>query len=193
MNKLYLYILLFILFGSIHDNASPENERSSTIEEVPTKTAADVDTIVFSFKKEIADIIEDTIDYNYADFYIVIADTGQNYYELEKKMISLSSDLNLKTDSSALYYDEEKKRIVLPEDHPDEIYAGDYYPRRFPSEHLSLEYLNLYIRSSGENTIALVSGIYDKKEGADSLLQEIQKIEPDAFKVKTNMYVGCMH
>ncbi|MBX2930638.1 MAG: hypothetical protein KF781_01685 [Chitinophagaceae bacterium] len=86
--------------------------------------------------------------------------------------------------------------IALPDDDEDEIYAGDYFPRRFPSEtteNLSLEYLNFYQENARDKTIALVAGIYEKENSADSALIILKKVEQRGFKIKAKIYTGCMH
>ena len=130
---------------------------------------------------------------DYEISYVVIADTGTDYGYLHKKMIELSRMLNNSIDTLGRFYDETKDLISLPEDDEDEMYAGTYFPRRFSSESLSLEYLRFYQESAGTKTIALVSGMYEKESRADSALLELSRIEQNAFKVKTTMYVGCMH
>ena len=75
----------------------------------------------------------------------------------------------------------------------DEIYAGYYVPRRFPADNLSLEYLNFYQRDAGKKTIALVAGIYETEKSADSSLAVLHRIEKKVFKIKADIYVGCIH
>jgi disulfide oxidoreductase YuzD len=81
----------------------------------------------------------------------------------------------------------------LPDNDDDEMYAGVYFPRRYPSENLSLEYLDFYNRNADHKTIALVSGIYQSEKSADSLLSIIRKTDKKAYKLKSQVYVGCMH
>ncbi|MBA9076623.1 hypothetical protein [Rufibacter quisquiliarum] len=59
--------------------------------------------------------------------------------------------------------------------------------------HLSLEYLNLYQDKTQKKTMALVSGIYEKKASADSALAVLKQAAAKAFVVKTEMYIGCIH
>ena len=73
------------------------------------------------------------------------------------------------------------------------MYAGDYFPRRFPSETLSLEYLSIYKSNTNEKTIAVVSGIFEQEKKADSSLKKIQKVFPKTFKLKAKIFVGCLH
>ncbi|VXB05253.1 conserved exported hypothetical protein [Flavobacterium sp. 9AF] len=138
-------------------------------------------------------LAEDTTDYNNATYLVVVADTSQDYSMLHKKMFDLSSKLKLSIDTMGRFYNKTKNLIALPDNDEDEIYAGDYYPRRFPSDNLSLEYLDFYQRPAGEKTIALVTGIYEKEKSADSALTVLQKTEKKVFKIKADIYVGCMH
>ncbi|KAA3436132.1 hypothetical protein [Rufibacter hautae] len=129
----------------------------------------------------------------YATYYVTIADTGMSYYPLREKMMALSQALPLPIDTMGRYYDTKKSLIVLPENDEDDLFAGDYFPRRGPDVHLSLEYLDLYQKKAGKKTIALVSGIYEKKTSADSALQVLKSAAGGAFVVKTEMYIGCIH
>ncbi|MEZ4805298.1 MAG: hypothetical protein R2852_07405 [Bacteroidia bacterium] len=91
------------------------------------------------------------------------------------------------------FYNSKKDLITLPDDDEDEVYAGDYFPRRYPSGYMSLEYLDFYQRAAREKTIALVTGIFETAIEADSALSVLQSMEKKAFKIKSEMYMGCMH
>lgn len=136
---------------------------------------------------------EDTTDYNNATYFVVVADTSLYYSILHKKMFDLNRKFKIPIDTMGRFYDKTKNLIALPDNDEDEIYAGDYFPRRFPSENLSLEYLNFYQSQAGEKTIALVTGIYETEKSADSALTILSKTEKNAFKIKADIYVGCMH
>lgn len=135
----------------------------------------------------------DTDALDYASYYILILDTGYNYYQLDKKMYTLSKALSLPVDTANRYYDEEKQEIVLSENDDDEMYRGQYFPRRFPSIALSLEYLDVYMEHASGKSLALLSGIFEHKPGADSALQAIKSAVPAAFVLPARVYVGCMH
>ncbi len=113
---------------------------------------------------------EDGSENNNATYFVVIADTNQDYAILHRKMFDLSRKFNIPIDTMGRFYNKTKNLIALPDNADDEIYAGDYYPRRFPSDNLSLEYLDFYQRQAGGKTIALVTGIYEKDNSADSAL-----------------------
>jgi hypothetical protein len=136
---------------------------------------------------------ENTIDYNYATYAVVIADTGTNYNQLKQQTLILKEKLKVDIDTLGRYYDSRKKKIVLPKNSSDEMYADDYFPRRTVSSTLSLEYLSVYKLDSKQQTIAIVTGIFDDGKLADSALKVAKKFNPNAFKVNAKLYVGCMH
>lgn len=128
----------------------------------------------------------------YADYYVVVADTGNNYHDLHSKMFALNQSLKIPIDTMGRGYNSKKNLIALPDDNEDEMYAGEYFPRRYPSDALSLEYIQQYKDGSAEKTIALVTGIYATKAGADSALTTLGA-SANAFAIKAHIYVGCMH
>lgn len=143
-------------------------------------------------KKALADSIADD-SLNYANYYIIVADTGLSYPKLNLQMKKLAKALRMQIDTLGRYYNEKENLISLPKSSEDEIYAGEYYPRRIPSESLSLEYLNYYSDKARQKTIALFTGMYDEPKRADSALTSVQRINPRAFKLYSKVYIGCMH
>lgn len=134
-------------------------------------------------------------DEQYMNAYIVISDTSQDYSELRQKMFDLNEKLKTEIDTMGRGFNREKNLICLPENNEDEIYAGGYFPRRYPSETLSLEYLVYYTngKKPTEGTIALVAIITDDKEKADKKLVEVKKYSDKAFILNSQIYMGCMH
>ncbi len=130
----------------------------------------------------------------YMDAFIVIADSSMDYFEIRTKMLDLSIDLNIGIDTMGRGFDKSKNLICLSENDSDEIYAGNYFPRRYPSEKLSLEYLDYYRKGTeikGIDTIILVVGILDNKKQAKALLNRIKLSK--AYILETKIYMGCMH
>ena len=136
---------------------------------------------------------EEAEDYEYATYYLVVADTGTNYYPLQQKMVRLSKALGIPVDTMGRHYNAGKDLIALADNDEDDLYAGQYYPRREPSEYLSLEYLNYYQSTAPEKTIALVRGLYGSEADAKKALLQLQPGAGTAFAVKARVYVGCMH
>ncbi|WP_100336518.1 hypothetical protein [Hymenobacter chitinivorans] len=135
----------------------------------------------------------DSTSADYATFFVVVADTSRSYPALRRHMLGLSQQYALPIDTLGRYFDARKNQIILPADDEDELYAGEYYPRRFPGHTLSLEYLNEYKDQAGAKTMALVTGIYQQEASADSALAVLRRADQNAFKLTSRIYVGCMH
>lgn len=137
------------------------------------------------------DISEDP----FMDAYVIIADTSFDYYLLREEMFDLGGKLSLEIDTMRRGYDSIKGLICLSEDDEDEIYAGEYYPRRFPGIFLSIEHLVFYIEGiwPGDRTMALVAAITEDKETAEEILSPIEEYSDNAFIIHTKIYIGCIH
>jgi hypothetical protein len=181
-------ILILTLFLTACETNKKADKTNDTLT-LKNFTSKDIVNDISSKQQEIID----TINYDFATYFIVVADTNLDYSVLYDKMFMISKKLNITIDTMGRSYSEAKNLIALPENDEDDIYAGDYYPRRYPSGFLSLEYLNFYNTKAKEKTIALVSGIYQNEMSADSALAIINKIEKNSFKIKAEVYVGCMH
>jgi hypothetical protein len=187
--KQLLFLLLLIFVSSCEANFSTKKKEKAILEKMDTST---------SFKNQKSDdkiTIEETDkpSNEFETYYVTVADTSFSYDFLYRKMFLLSKRLNLSIDTLGRYYNSTKDLISLPENDADELYAGEYYPRRFPSKSLSLEYLNSYKNDTGNKTIALVTGIYETKKEGDSALTILLKMEPKSFKIKAKIFIGCLH
>lgn len=183
--KHHPYILLFTFLSACASAPSDNSTTSVVNPEGDTTTAKELLTDDYD---EV-----DTTNYDYATYFVVVADTSKDYFVLQKEMYRLNQLLDIPMDTMGRYFNKSKNLIALPDDDEDEIYAGDYFPRRFPSENMSLEYLHFYKNESGENTIALVTGIYENESSADSAVSLIGEVAKKTFKIEAYIYVGCMH
>lgn len=132
----------------------------------------------------------------YMKAHVVIADTSRNYHVLRDRMFDLAGKLQFDIDTMGRGYDEAKNLICLPEIDEDELYAGSYFPRRFPGSALSLEYLGNYSPSDDpedDGTIALVVAITEQKEEAEAVLAGVKEHAGGAYIIEALLYVGCMH
>ena len=126
-------------------------------------------------------------------YYIVCLDSSKNYRFLDKSMYFNAKTYDVTIDTAERSYNTKKDLIALADDAEDEIYAGEYYPRRFPSKHLSLEYLYIYDENINTQTIGLIAAICNERNKADSILTIFKPINPNSFVLKGKVYVGCMH
>lgn len=136
---------------------------------------------------------EINIDEEYMECFVVIGDTSQSYYTLLKQLTLTSRKSGIGIDSLGRFYNQEKGVLQLPDNDLDEIYAGEYYPRRMPGDFLSVEYANFYLDSVGDKLMATVAGIYEKKVDAEKRLAEIRRYNKRACLVESSLYMGCMH
>ena len=127
--------------------------------------------------------------------WVVIVDTSNNYFDIRAKMFFLHNTLDIDVDTMNRGYDKERKIICLPVDDEDEIYAGEYYPRRYPGESLSIEHLNYYLDKGNisKNTLALVVAIETDKNKAENTQKKVMKHFKNAFMIHSRIYIGCMH
>lgn len=192
MKHISFYLFILFVTACTHvDNNGEAPKKNDTLKKPRTFTL-NIDSIARSVNRP-AQEIEDTTDYNYAPYYIVVADTSLSYDTLHKKMLQLHRQLKRPIDSLDRYYNRAKDLMILPDEYDDEMYAGAYYPRRSPSNFLSLEYFDFFKRDTRTKNIALVTGIYENETSADSAFAILKRFEKNAFKIKANVYVGCMH
>ncbi len=146
---------------------------------------------------EVLSFFSDSVDMSgqYMNAFIVVADTGQDYFILRETMLTLSSGLEFEIDTMGRGYNSELDLIALPTDDPDEIYTGNYFPRRYNSQSLSLEYLSYYDADthSDDKTIAIVVAITDSQEEAEILLSKLKPQFLNAYIQESEIYLGCMH
>lgn len=172
-------VFLFMINGC---NNRHENKQDTNSKYSPPKA----DTVAV-----LTSNLADTSDYQ--TLYITIADTGTDYYKQRTLMSEISSALHIPIDTMNRYYNAEKDEIVVAEDDEDEMYRGEYAPRRFPSQYLSLDYMFVYCRNTGKKNIAVVAGIFESKKSADSLQSVLLVHAPKCFVATGNVFVGCMH
>ncbi|WP_431199139.1 hypothetical protein ACQ86K_27665 [Mucilaginibacter sp. P19] len=188
--KVHFLLIIVCLFAACKSKPSDKDTHSLKVKHVKVLASSYKNTI--KIKAAGIDTSNTDSEPAYANYYILIADTGINYYTLRNRMFALNKLSGIPIDTMERGYNKAKDLIALSDKDEDEIYAGEYYPRRFPSKTLSLEYLENYQFDTSPKTIALVAGIYENKNSADSALQVIDKVKT-AFVFKGRVYVGCMH
>lgn len=196
MQKYLLIICIIMLLEACGNKAVQQNETNTVAAQQDTsplaQTAVTATDAHDDEDEHTHNVAGDSLP-DYASYYFVIADTGREYHVLRSKMMALHAKLNFPVDTLERGYNEKKDLIALPENHDDELYAGEYFPRRFPSVHFSLEYLHTYAEKYPAKTIALVAGISETAREADSILFIIKKEDPQAFRFRSSIYVGCAH
>lgn len=129
----------------------------------------------------------------HATRYIVISDSGINYSTLSLKMHRISKATGINIDTMGRYFDNAKQMLILPEDDEDEIYAGDYFMRRYGDDVLSIEYLSVYKDDTNLKTMAVVAGIFETRARADSISTVLYNSGFQSQILTSKLYMGCMH
>lgn len=196
LNRISVYCLLcaaLVFIGACNDGktTSTTTTRTDSVVTDTTRRAINTDTAKIP-GANITDTSENGEDY--AKYYILVLDTGAQYYPLMREMYSIASQMHCPIDTMNRHYDRTKDDIVVADDDEDEMYRGEYYPRRETGSFLlSLEYNATYIRDTKDKTIALVAGICETTKEADSLLHVFKPFAPRAFVETGYVYAGCMH
>lgn len=146
------------------------------------------------------------IESEYELNYVISVASGYNYDSLREIAIEVSHFLKLKFDTLNRYYNTENKKIILHEDDPDDIWAGDYYLRRGGDDFVSIEMQTAYIDTAlvkdqkatelfYADTLKMFvfANIYKDKKTADSLLKILKPKYKQSIIIPTEMYMGCMH
>ncbi len=181
----FMFLLFLFSFSSCRERKENEDLNPIKISEIDS-----IKSLILTTNN--TNVVEiETNDFE--NYFIVIIDTNLQYYNLHQKMFQVHKALHIPIDTMGRLYNSEKNLIALPENNEDEIYKGTFFPRRDPSDFLSLEYLDYYHAGSKEKMICLVSGIYESESIADSNLREIKKKYSNAFKLKSRIFIGCMH
>jgi len=92
-------------------------------------SSGDVKSTVTGDSTQTHSIADTSSGQGYADtsdfetMYVVIVDTGLDYFPLQRAMYSLSEKVHIPVDTMNRYYDKEKDRIVLNENDEDDMYG----------------------------------------------------------------------
>ena len=186
MQKILLYCFLCLSLGAC--NSKPT---TSTIQ--PPLPDSNVVKSGEPLEIDSTELLTEEEKLNYAWYYVVVADTGNQYSVLYDDLKTLEKNTQLPINLMGRYYNAQKKQIILREDDEDQLYAGHYFPRRFPENSLSVEYWYYFSPNSSERTMAAIAGITEQASEADSLLQVIRPWSPKAHRIKSKVYIGCLH
>jgi hypothetical protein len=176
-------LILLIFFLAACNDCQKQVTRVDVVDKNALKIVASNDSLVDTT----------TINEDYTEYWIVVADTGLEYPQLLSRMVQLKNECKIPVDSMGRFYNKKKNLIALPDNDEDEMYAGEYFPRRYESDYLSIEYLDFYTKTSSDKMMVIVAGIYEDKLKADSLFTAIKPKCNSLMKFKTSLYTGCMH
>lgn len=195
MKKIFVALLLVLLFSCA--NKEEPVAITSTFDTVAI-TEALTDTIIHQ------DSTDEGSDGEYQLNYIVCVEEGTGYFNLRNTALKVAKALNVRFDTLERGYSPEKQRICLPGNHPDEIYAGDYYLRRYDDGFVSIEMRNAYADTSLLNDthtsffsdttkMFVFAAMSADKKVADSVADILKKQFGGTKIIISKLYMGCMH
>lgn len=187
----HLFLLSF--YFSLLLVASCNNKPATVTATLPTDT-------LYSNNNSLQATHNEEDDYNpeseYSTMYFVLIDTGKNYYALSSLMHTVSNKTGLPIDTLNRHYNNDRNMIVLADDDEDEMWRGEYYPRRYGEDFMSIEYWQYFLLNHNQptdTTFALVAGMFYNPISADSLADVIKKYQPSVFVEEAKVFNGCMH
>lgn len=163
---------------------------ATSIDSVGMEPAIAVVTPMLEEAADTAEVFEEMQDY-----YIIVAGEGYDYDSLRNGASEIASLLRVNLDQKGRIY-ESGKGIIVPYDDEDEVYRGEYYPRRFEGEEVSIEmhdYYTLEGAPTDTTRMLIVAGMFETPEKANAVLQKLKNYVPEAKLIKRELYIGCMH
>lgn len=121
--------------------------------------------------------------------WILIGDTNRLYWPLLRHANEVAKTASIVFDSLERHYEPIKQTLVLDQTSDDELYRGEYFPRRMTGTYLSIEPYNTYFPESKSKSFVEVYGIYDQ---ADSAIKAMQTY-PQAHMRACKLFTGCLH
>jgi len=190
----FLYFCVICTFLSCSQAKSNKAVSTKSADSVTVDTAAQLAKPL----PKTADAAEEQLSDDLSEmqtYYVVVAEEGQNYHPLQERLLQLAQESRLPIDSLGRKYNEGLKKLVITDPEEIDMFGEVYYPRRFETDYLSIEYANAYIEHLPytDNTLYIVAGQYPDKKMADKRMAEIKKYAPKVKIVKAEMFDGCLH
>jgi hypothetical protein len=167
-------------------------------------------TVQSGQSKDTLSSIDSSLDLEFGRYYIVTVAEGTDFPALEKIAKQSAAKLNCKYDNLEREY-RLGKGIVDPDSSEDEMYAGEYYPRRPFSYSLvgdsaalnKPEFVSIEMKyafngigntvSTEDPRMVIVAGIFDSLSTANKVASILQPSFPSTRIVEDSLYFGCMH
>jgi hypothetical protein len=141
------------------------------------------------------DTAEGVAESETAIYYIVEVASGYDFDSLKSISSNAATVLGARFDMLGRVY-KPGKGIIVPENDDDELYRGEYYPRR-PTEDekfVSIE-MSFGFSEHYSDTLKMVAlaGMYQLKIQADSVVSILKEKIPTTQTIRRQIYMGCMH
>lgn len=186
INVFSAFILLMIYTSCSQKPASTTKVSTDTLKVAAAPVA--IDTMV-------SDDSGTDPDSATAPYYIVEVAAGYNFDSLKSISSHAATILKSKFNMLDRVY-KSGKGIVVPDNSDDEIYRGEYYPRRPFSEDnfVSIEMSNEFDDENADKLkMVAVAGMYAEQKAADSVAALLKNKISTTTVIKRDIYMGCMH
>jgi hypothetical protein len=177
-------LLSFILLLALA--CSPQKDPSKNPKETDAQTT---DTLLETPPTE------EIVDEEMQTAFMVILDSSSDFNSIRALAEKTANEYQLKFDTIEKQYYPEKNLWGVAVWSEDEIYRGEYYPRRSDgdSHPLSLEYQQWYDEKSQEKNLILMAGIFSLSLEAEEYINKFREKFPKAYILQKEIYMGCMH
>jgi hypothetical protein len=131
--------------------------------------------------------------------HLIILASSRDFPALKRQAQFLSAKIHLPFSLRGMIFDP-KRGLILPDNDPDDMWAGFYAFRRYnetdingkDARYLSIEKSDAYPGLKPGYYI-LLAGIYDNQREASKVAAAYRNAVPDLMIRKTTIYMGCMH
>ena len=188
MRNLYLTAIALLL---LQCTSSPKNQKN---EGVNSKNRSELkDTSNENGAEAVP--VNNEVHEDYETVFIVVLDTSDQFKKMYELAMSTSKKFSIPFDTFQKTYFPETNIWGGSLWSEDEIYRGEYFPRRNGSEKdmLSLEYQRWYDKSSRDKNLMLVTNIFNFSLDAEENIARWRPYFPKAFILQREIYMGCMH
>jgi hypothetical protein len=132
--------------------------------------------------------------------FVVVLGNFEDFHAAHRRALALSHTSGMPFSMEGMVFDK-ARGLIVPDDAPDEVYAGGYILRRENTRPLSdggafVEYLSIERSEAYDGPVGgyfIVGGIYDDAASAQRALARFQPLAKAATVQRTRMYMGCMH
>ena len=159
------------------------------------KTTNQQTDTVLTIQRNNSEEISETKNEDYETAFVIVLDTSEQFYKMYDLAKATSEKFQLEFDTIERTYFPETNIWGVSQSSSDEIYRGQYFPRRKGDEKdkLSLEYMYWYDKKSNDKKLMLVSNVFSFSMDAEQSVAAWRKSFPQAFILQCEMYFGCMH
>lgn len=183
--------LLAVVIFAIQCTPSLKKEKSTNIDSI---NSGELNQSVLENGAEAVSDTE-TKNEDYETAFVIMLDTSEQFYKMYDLAMATSKKYQIEFDTTERTYFPETNIWGVSQSSSDEIYRGQYFPRRKgdEKEKLSLEYMYWYDKKSNDKKLMLVSNIFSFSMDAEQSVAAWRKSFPQAFILQCEMYMGCMH